>query len=130
PRSLAALIGPWMRRASSRLASARWHRPGRGAARLTTRESAPDEELTPRGAGSVAERAERVVLQAGRRHGEPRGPLLRHVQAVFEPHAEALEVVEAGLVREAHAGGERRFLAVHEMHRLVAVHADAVPRPV
>src|SRR5690606_4505323 len=43
-----------------------------------------------------------------------------------QPDAELAGQVDAGLVRKAHAGGERRGFAVDEIDRLVPFHADAV----
>jgi hypothetical protein len=48
------------------------------------------------------------------------------MEAVFEADAEASRNVDARLVREAHARRQRRPFATHQVHRLVAVQADAV----
>src|SRR5687767_1840225 len=45
----------------------------------------------------------------------------RHVETVLQAHAELAGDVDAGLVREAHAGRELGRLATDEVHRLVAV---------
>ena len=69
--------------------------------------------------------AERAV-DARRRLGEEFRPRLGHVPAVLEPDAELARDVDPRLVGEAHAGRERRRLAVDEIDRLVHLHADAV----
>src|SRR5690606_13426410 len=62
-----------------------------------------------------------------RRLAEPARAIGRHVETVLQPDAELAGQVEAGFVGEAHAGGERRLFAAHEVDGLVAVQADAVP---
>ena len=49
------------------------------------------------------------------------------MEAVLKPDAEFAGQVNARLVREAHAGRERRLFAVNEIDGLVTLHADAVP---
>ena len=44
-----------------------------------------------------------------------------------QPDAELAENVESRLIREAHAGRKRRVFALHEIHRLMPVKADAMP---
>ena len=73
--------------------------------------------------------AERPV-DARRRLGEEFRPALGHVPAVLEPDAELARNVDPRLVGKAHAGRQRRRLAVDEIDRLVDFHADAVAGPV
>ena len=54
------------------------------------------------------------------------GPRGGHVEAILQPHAELAGNVDAGLVGEAHAGRQRRRLAVDQIDRLMHLHADAV----
>src|SRR5436190_8621452 len=69
--------------------------------------------------------AERIVDRA-RRSREPARAFRRHVEAIFEADPELPGKVDSRLVGKAHAGGERRGLAVDEVDRLVPVHADSV----
>ena len=69
--------------------------------------------------------AERLVDRR-RRRGEPLRPARGHVEAVLEPDARLARNVDARLVRKAHARRQRRHLAVDEVDRLMAFHADAV----
>ena len=72
----------------------------------------------------LASRTGRSMLGGGwvKNFGPPRS----HVPAILEPHAELAWNIEAGLVGKAHAGRERRRLAVNEIDRLMNFHADAV----
>ena len=54
------------------------------------------------------------------------GPAFGHVPAVLEPDAELAGNVDPRLVGEAHAGRERRHVAMDQIGGLVPVHADAV----
>src|SRR5690606_3241920 len=58
---------------------------------------------------------------------EPARAIGRHVVAVLHPDAELAVQAETWFVGEAPAGGQRRLRAAHEVDRLVAVQADAVP---
>ena len=54
---------------------------------------------------------------------------LGHVPAILEADAELAGDVEAGFVRETHAGAQRSGIAVHQISGFVAVEADAVAGP-
>src|SRR5882672_10250963 len=57
-------------------------------------------------------------------------PLLGDVEAVFQPDAEFAVDRDHRFVAEAHAGGEQRRIALHEIGPLVPVHSDPVARAV
>ena len=58
--------------------------------------------------------------------GEHFAAVFGDVPVVFKADAELAGDVDAGFVRETHAGGERSGVAADEIRPFVAVHADAV----
>src|SRR5580693_8718176 len=66
------------------------------------------------------------VFKRGALRGEHFAAVFGEVPVVFEADAELAGDVDAGLVGEAHAGGERGGVAADEVGPLVAVHTNAV----
>src|SRR5882757_4517041 len=66
------------------------------------------------------------VFETWALRGEHFAAVFGDVPVIFEADAELAGDVDAGLVGEAHAGGERCGVAADEVGPLVAVHADAV----
>src|SRR5262245_47138491 len=81
---------------------------------------------TALGAAFITELSAERLVDRRRRHREPLRAVRGHVDAVLEPYAEASGNVNARLVREAHAGRQRRGFSVDEVDRFVAVEADTV----
>src|SRR3546814_268350 len=66
------------------------------------------------------------IVERQRRLAEPQRAAFGHVEAILYADAEFAGDVDAGFVREAHAGGEPRRLSAHQVDRLVPVKPDAV----
>src|SRR5262245_12477901 len=102
------------------------HRSDRGARRL--RGVARDARDRPARA-----RVDRDDLiddrELARRRVQAPAAVLGHRDDVLDPDAELVGKVDPRLDREAHAGLEQLFLALHHVRRLVRGQADAVPGP-
>src|SRR3546814_9996179 len=66
------------------------------------------------------------LIDRRRRFAEPFRPAVGHIETILQPDAELTGNIDAGTVREAHAGRELRRFAAHEVDRPVPVEADAV----
>ena len=66
------------------------------------------------------------VFEARALRGEHLAAVFCEVPVVFEADTELSGNVDAGLVREAHSGGERGGIAADKIRPFVAVHADTV----
>ena len=73
--------------------------------------------------------SERVLQRRALRREQLRA-IFRDVHVVFQAHSEFARDVDARLIAEGHAAGQRRVVASHQIGPFVAVHADSMSHAV